>query len=128
MSKIEEAIEDLINAQLNKMDFSDIITSEVRDMWDMDQLDRVDDIADTVESLENNLDSSTLENMDQKIDLLTDFVDKKITKIELAMQNFEQSEQYLQSAWKTLSDKLEDDLEALRNEKSFFQKLMFWRQ
>ena len=127
MSKIEEAIEDLINAQLNKMDFSDIITSEVRDMWDMDQLDRVDDIADTVESLENNLDSSTLENMDQKIDLLTDFVDKKITKIELAMQNFEQSEQYLQSAWKTLSDKLEDDLEALRNEKSFFQKLMFWR-
>ena len=127
MSKIEEAIEDLINAQLNRMDFSDIITSEVRDMWDMDQLDRVDDIADTVESLENNLDSSTLENMDQKIDLLTDFVDKKITKIELAMQNFEQSEQYLQSAWKTLSDKLEDDLEALRNEKSFFQKLMFWR-
>ena len=96
-------------------------------MWDMDQLDRVDDIADTVESLENNLDSATLENMDQKIDLLTDFVDKKITKIELAMQNFEQSEQYLQRAWKTLSDNLEDDLEALRNEKSFFQKLMFWR-
>ncbi len=130
MSKIEEAIEDLINAQLNRMDFSDIITSEVRDMWDMDQLDRVDDIADTVESLENNLDSSTLENMDQKIDLLTDFVDKKITKIELAMQNFEQSEQYLQSAWKTLSDKLEDDLEELKNEirqKSFLQKLMFWR-
>ena len=127
MSKIEEAIEDHINAQLNRMDFSDIITSEVRDMWDMDQLDRVDDIADTVESLENNLDSSTLENMDQKIDLLTDFVDKKITKIELAMQNFEQSEQYLQLAWKTLSDKLEDDLEALRNEKSFFQKLMIWR-
>ena len=127
MSKIEEAIEDIINAHLSSMDFSDMITNEVRDMWDMDQLDRVDDIADTVESLENNLDSSTLENMDQKIDLLTDFVDKKITKIELAMQNFEQSEQYLQSAWKTLSDKLEDDLEALRNEKSFFQKLMFWR-
>ena len=127
MSQIEEAIEALINAQLSRMDFSDMVINEVRDMWDMDQLDRVDDIADTVESLENNLDSSTLENMDQKIDLLTDFVDKKITKIELAMQNFEQSEQYLQSAWKTLSDKLEDDLEALRNEKSFFQKLMFWR-
>ena len=127
MSQIEEAIEALINAQLSRMDFSDMVINEVRDMWDMDQLDRVDDIADTVESLENNLDSSTLENMDQKIDLLTDFVDKKITKIELAMQNFEQSEQYLQRAWKTLSDKLEDDLEALRNEKSFFQKLMFWR-
>ena len=127
MSQIEEAIEALINAQLSRMDFSDMVINEVRDMWDMDQLDRVDDIADTVESLENNLDSSTLENMDQKIDLLTDFVDKKITKIELAMQNFEQSEQYLQHAGKTLSDKLEDDLEALRNEKSFFQKLMFWR-
>ena len=127
MSQIEEAIEALINAQLSRMDFSDMVINEVRDMWDMDQLDRVDDIADTVESLENNLDSSTLENMDQKIDLLTDYVDKKITKIELAMQNFEQSEQYLQRAWKTLSDKLEDDLEALRNEKSFFQKLMFWR-
>ena len=131
MSKIEEAIEEIMDRHLSGMDFSDMITNEVRDMWDMDQLDRVDDIADTVESLENNLDSSTLENMDQKIDLLTDFVDKKITKIELAMQNFEQSEQYLQCAWKTLSDKLEDDLEALRNEKSFFQKLiqklMFWR-
>ena len=127
MSKIEEAIEEIMDRHLNGMDFSDMITNEVRDMWDMDQLDRVDDIADTVESLENNLDSATLENMDQKIDLLTDFVDKKITKIELAMQNFEQSEQYLQRAWKTLSDNLEDDLEALRNEKSFFQKLMFWR-
>ena len=127
MSKIEEAIEDIINAHLSSMDFSDMITNEVRDMWDMDQLDRVDDIADTVESLENNLDSSTLDNMDQKIDLLTDHVDKKIKKIETAMENFERSEQYLQRAWKTLSDKLEDDLEALRNEKSFFQKLMFWR-
>ena len=127
MSKIEEAIEDIINAHLSSMDFSDMITSEVRDMWDMDQLDRVDDIADTVESLENNLDSSTLDNMDQKIDLLTDHVDKKIKKIELAMENFERSEQYLQRAWKLLSEKMEGDIEALRNEKSFFQKLMFWR-
>ena len=127
MSKIEEAIEDIINAHLSSMDFSDMITNEVRDMWDMDQLDRVDDIADTVESLENNLDSSTLDNMDQKIDLLTDHVDKKIKKIELAMENFERSEQYLQRAWKLLSEKMEGDIEALRNEKSFFQKLMFWR-
>ena len=127
MSQIEEAIEALINAQLSRMDFSNMVIDEVRDMWDMDQLDRVDDIADTVESLENNLDSSTLDNMDQKIDLLTDHVDKKIKKIELAMENFERSEQYLQRAWKLLSEKMEDDIEALRNEKSFFQKLMFWR-
>ena len=127
MSQIEEAIEALINAQLSRMDFSNMVTDEVRDMWDMDQLDRVDDIADAVESLENNLDSSTLENMDQKIDLLTDQVDKKIKKIEIAMENFERSEQYLQRAWKLLSEKMEDDIEALRNEKSFFQKLMFWR-
>ena len=131
MSKIEEAIEEIVDRHLHDMDFSDMITNEVRECWDMDELDRIDDIADTVESLENNLDSSTLENMDQKIDLLTDHLDKKIKKIEIAMENFERSEQYLQRAWKTLSDKLEDDLEALRNEKSFFQKLiqklMFWR-
>ena len=116
MSKIEDAIEDLINEQLSRMDLSDMITNEVRDMWDMDQLDRVDDIADTVESLENNLDTSTLNSLREDID-----------QLKIDVENFQRSEQYLQRAWKTLSDKLEDDLEALRNEKSFFQKLMFWR-
>ena len=31
MSKIEEAIEDIINSHLSGMDFSDMITTEVRE-------------------------------------------------------------------------------------------------
>ena len=119
MSKIEEAIEEIMDRHLSGMDFSDMITNEVRDVWDMDQLDRVDDIADTVESLENNLDTSTLNGLRDDID-----------QLKIDVENFQRSEQYLQRAWKTLSDKLEDDLEELKNEirqKSFFQKLMFWR-
>ena len=106
MSKIEEAIEDIINAHLSSMDFSDMITTEVRECWDMDELDRIDDIADAVESLENNLDSATLENMDQKIDQLTEHVDQKL---------------------KELQDRV-NVIQSLQLErKSFIQKLMFWR-
>jgi len=123
MSKIEEAIEDIMDRHLGGMDFSDMITTEVGQCWDMDELDRIDDIADAVESLENNLDTSTLNSLREDID-----------KLKIDVENFQRSEQYLQCAWKTLSDKLEDDLEELKNEirqKSFFQKLiqklMFWR-
>ena len=106
MSKIEEAIEDIINAHLSSMDFSDMITTEVRECWDMDELDRIDDIADAVENLENNLDSATLENMDQKLDQLTEHVDQKL---------------------KELQDRV-NVIQSLQLErKSFIQKLMFWR-
>tara|TARA_R100000149_G_C5861733_1_gene127464 strand:- start:1 stop:366 length:366 start_codon:yes stop_codon:yes gene_type:complete len=120
MSKIEEAIEDIMDRHLSGMDFSDMITTEVGQCWDMDELDRIDDIADAVESLENNLDTSTLNSLREDID-----------RLKIDVENCQRSEQYLQCAWKTLSDNLKDDLEALRNEKSFFQKLiqklMFWR-
>ena len=106
MSKIEEAIEDIINEHLRSMDFSDMITTEVRECWDMDELDRIDDIADAVENLENNLDSATLENMDQKLDQLTEHVDQKL---------------------KELQDRV-NVIQSLQLErKSFIQKLMFWR-
>ena len=106
MSKIEEAIEDIINRHLSSMDFSDMITTEVRECWDMDELDRIDDIADAVENLENNLDSATLENMDQKIDQLTEHLDQKL---------------------KELQDRI-NVIQSLQLErKSFIQKLMFWR-
>ena len=106
MSKIEEAIEDIINAHLSSMDFSDMITTEVRECWDMDEIDRIDEIADAVENLENNLDSATLENMDQKIDQLTEHVDQKL---------------------KELQDRV-NVIQSLQLErKSFIQKLMFWR-
>ena len=123
MSKIEEAIEEIMDSHLSGMDFSDMIITEVGQCWDMDDLDRIDDIADAVESLESNLDTSTLNSLREDID-----------KLKIDVENFQRSEQYLQCAWKTLSDKLEDDLEELKNEirqKSFFQKLvqklMFWR-
>ena len=120
MSKIEEAIEDIMDRHLGGMDFSDMITTEVRECWDMDELDRIDDIADAVESLENNLDTSTLNSLRKDID-----------QLKIDVENFQHSEQYLQRAWKLLSEKMEEDIEALRNEKSFFQKLiqklMFWR-
>ena len=106
MSKIEEAIEDVINEHLRGMDFNDMITTEVRDTWDMDELDRIDDIADAVESLENNLDSATLENMDQKIDQLTEHVAQKL---------------------KELQDRV-NVIQSLQLErKSFLSRLLFWR-
>ena len=51
-SKIEEAIEDFIQGHITGLDFSDMITSEVRDCWDMDELDRVDETVDRVDALE----------------------------------------------------------------------------
>ena len=106
MSKIVEAIEDIINGHLSGMDFSDMITTEVRECWDMDEIDRIDEIADAVENLENNLDSATLENMDQKIDQLTEHLDQKL---------------------KELQDRI-NVIQSLQLErKSFIQKLMFWR-
>ena len=105
-SKIEEAIEDFIQGHITGLDFSDMITTEVSQTWDMDELDRVDEIADAVESLELNLDSATLENMDQKIDQLTEHVDQKL---------------------KELQDRV-NVIQSLQLErKSFIQKLMFWR-
>ena len=53
MSKIEEAIEDIINGHLSGMDFSDMITTEVRECWDMDDLDRIDDMDDRLETVES---------------------------------------------------------------------------
>ena len=106
MRKIEEAIKDFVQDYITGLDFSDIITTEVRDTWDMDELDRIDDIADAVENLENNLDSATLENMDQKLDQLTEHVDQKL---------------------KELQDRV-NVIQSLQLErKSFIQKLIFWR-
>ena len=111
MSKIEEAIEDIINAHLSGMDFSDMIITEVRETWDMDELDRVDEIADAVENLENNLDSATLDNMDQKIDQLTEHVDSSIKNLTKYTQQLE----------------LRISVLELHANKSFIEKLMFWR-
>lgn len=133
-SKIEEAIEDFIQGHITGLDFSDMITTEVSQTWDMDELDRVDDTVDRVDALEAWIndaeDKLSIQNV-INLENLVKSMQSEIDKLKMDVENFQRSEQYLQCAWKTLSDNLEDDLEALRNEKSFFQKLiqkvMFWR-
>ena len=107
MSKIEEAIEDIINAHLSSMDFSDMITTEVRECWDMDDLDRIDDMDDRLENVESWISDSedkvspqTIINLENSIKNLCENVnDLKLRLVELEEQA----------------------------SKSFIQKLMFWR-
>ena len=114
MSKIEEAIEDIINRHLSGMDFSDMITNEVRDTWDMDDLDRIDDMDDRLETVES---------------WITDAEDKFSIQNVI---NLENSVNKLQLRIRDLEDRL-NDYEEIREmawqsaNKSFFQKLMFWR-
>ena len=132
MSKIEEAIEDVINGHLSGMDFTDMITSEVRDCWDMDELDRVDEIADAVESLENNLDSATLENMDNRLSLIEEHVNEQLNQLrEEVREQLEQNDDARLVLGQRIID-LEDrlnDYEEIREmawnsaNKSFFKKL-----
>ena len=45
-------VSDFIQQEMQNMDLEDIITSEVRDTWDMDELDRIDETVDRVDALE----------------------------------------------------------------------------
>ena len=114
MSKIEEAIEDVINGHLSGMVFSDLIINEVRDTWDMDELNRVDETVDRVDALEawivdaeDKLSIQNVINLENSIKNLCE--DMKITQQRLV--------------W------LEGHVEELEEQasKSFIQKLMFWR-
>lgn len=107
MSKIEEAIEDIINGHLSGMDFSDMITNEVRDTWDMDDLDRIDDMDDRLETVES---------------WITDAEDK------FSIQNVINLENSIKNLCENVND-LKLRLVELEEQasKSFFQKLMFWR-
>lgn len=119
MSKIEEAIEEIVDRHLHGMDFSDMVTTEVRETWDMDELDRIDEIADAVESLENNLDSATLENMDNRLSLIEEHVDQKLKGLR---------EEYRQKLLQYDDEIFNLEQKILKlSQKSFFQKLMFWR-
>ena len=107
MSKIGEAIEDIINAHLSSMDFSDMITTEVRECWDMDDLDRIDDMDDRLETVES---------------WITDAEDK------FSPQNVINLENSIKNLCENVND-LKLRLVELEEQasKSFFQKLMFWR-
>ena len=107
MSKIEEAIEDIINAHLSSMDFSDMITTEVRECWDMDDLDRIDEMDDRLETVE-----SWISDSEDKVSPQT------IINLESSIKNLCENVNDL----KLRLVKLEKQAN-----KSFIQKLMFWR-
>ena len=109
MSKIEEAIEDVINGHLSGMDFTDMITSEVRDCWDMDELDRVDETVDRVDALE-----AWVHDAEDKLSI------QNVINLENSVKN-------LIDHVNELQDRV-NVLQSLQLErKSFIQKLMFWR-
>ena len=116
MSKIGEAIEDIIKEHLGGMDFSDMITGEVRDTWDMDDLDRIDDMDDRLENVES---------------WISDSEDKAYNDSHLRVVS-PQTIINLENSIKNLCENVNDlklrlvELEEQAS-KSFFQKLMFWR-
>ena len=114
MSKIEEAIEDIINGHLSGMDFSDMITNEVRDTWDMDDLDRIDDMDDRLETVE-----SWITDAEDKLSI------QNVINLENSIKNFCEDVEILKQRIVWLEE-ITSELEKLVS-KSFFQKLMFWR-
>ena len=121
MSKIEEAIEDFIQGHITGLDFSDMITSEVRDTWDMDELDRVDETVDRVDALE-----TWIHDAEDKLSI------QNVIDLENSVKNLVEHTNALQMRIRDLEDRL-NDYEEIREmawqsaNKSFFQKLMFWR-
>ena len=107
MSKIEEAIEEIVQNHLSGMDFSDMITNEVRDTWDMDDLDRIDDMDDRLETVE-----SWITDAEDKFSI------QNVIDLESSIKNLTKYAQQLELRIA--------ELEQQAN-KSFIQKLMFWR-
>ena len=108
MSKIEEAIEDFIQGHITGLDFTDMITSEVRDTWDMDELDRIDETVDRVDALEawivdaeDKMCIQNVINLENSVEHLVEH----INQLRLRIAGLEE-----------------------QASKSFIQKLMFWRQ
>ena len=109
MSKIEEAIEDVINGHLSEIDFSDLITNEVRDTWDMDELDRVDETVDRVDALE-----AWINDAEDKFSI------QNVIDLENSVKNLVEHVNELQDRVNVLQS-----LQLER--KSFLSRLFFWR-
>ena len=125
LSPIVEAIEEMIHGHLSGMDFSDMITTEVRECWDMDDLDRIDDMDDRLENVE-----SWITDAEDK------FSPQNVINLENSVNELKIEEIKNQMRIRDLEDRL-NDYEEIREmawqsaNKSFFQKLiqklMFWR-
>jgi transcription termination factor NusB len=109
MSKIEEAIEDFIQGHITDLDFSDMITSEVRDTWDMDELDRIDETVDRVDALE-----AWVHDAEDKLSV------QNVINLENSVKNLVEHVNELQDRVNVLQS-----LQLER--KSFIQKLICWR-
>ena len=107
MSKIEEAIEDFIQGHITGLDFTDMITSEVRDTWDMDELDRVDETVDRVDALE-----AWIVDAEDKMCI------QNIINLENSVEHLVESINELRFRIAGLEEQAS---------KSFIQRLMFWR-
>jgi len=91
------------------MDFTDMITSEVRDCWDMDELDRVDETVDRVDAIE-----AWIHDAEDKLSI------QNVIDLENSVKNLIEHVNELQDRVNVLQS-----LQLER--KSFIQKLMFWR-
>jgi len=109
MSKIEEAIEDFIQGHITDLDFSDMITSEVRDTWDMDELDRIDETVDRVDALE-----AWVHDAEDKLSV------QNVINLENSVKNLVEHVNELQDRVNVLQS-----LQLER--KSFLSRLFFWR-
>ena len=118
MSKIEEAIEEIVQNHLSGMDFSDMITTEVRECWDMDDLDRIDDMDDRLENVESWITDAEDKFSPQNVINLENSVNKLQMRIRDLEDRLNDYEEIREMAWQSAN-------------KSFFQKLiqklMFWR-
>ena len=112
MGKIEEAIEDLIQDHLSGLDFSEVITSEVRDTWDMDELDRVDETVDRVDALE-----AWIVDAEDKLSI------QNVIGLENSIKNMDD---HIVKLFQ-IANELLHRVDVLESRKSFIQKLMFWR-
>ena len=109
MSKIEEAIEDVINQHINDMDFSDMITSEVLDTWNMDELDRIEETGYRVDALE-----AWVHDAEDKFSI------QNVIDLENSVKNLVEHVNELQDRVNVLQS-----LQLER--KSFLSRLFFWR-
>jgi regulator of replication initiation timing len=122
MSKIEEAIEDFIQGHITDLDFSDMITTEVRDTWDMDELDRVDETVDRVDAIE-----AWIHDAEDKLSI------QNVIDLENSVKNLVEHTNILQLRIRDLEDRLLD-YEEIRemawqsaHKKSFLSFLHFWK-
>ena len=117
MSKIEEAIEEIVQNHLSGMDFSDMITNEVRDTWDMDDLDRIDDMDDRLETVE-----SWITDAEDKLSI------QNVINLENSIKNLCKDVEILKQRIVWLDEvAIEHSHRIDKASESFFQKLMFWR-